>query len=121
MSNKVFLATFERKANPLDYFSGETDVWELVAKEWVSLRPLNGREIFQAQQVQSIARLVAETNWSPSMSVVNTACRMKIAKPVPVDESDANADVNYRLFEIDSVVNVNEANRELQFMVVEKT
>jgi head-tail adaptor len=113
-------AIFERKLPP-DQWSGEKETWEVVCREWVSLEPLSGRELFQAQQVQSQTTHKSTGTYSPTFATVDSACRMKIENPIPVNQQDSNDDANYRIFEIESLVNVGEQNRELELMVVEKT
>ncbi len=63
---------------------------------------------------------VADAPNFQTMEEVDVTCRMKLSRPNVVDESEPNSDVNFRIFHIESVVNVGEMNRELQFVVVEK-
>ncbi len=113
------LAIFELKTQPLDNLDGEKQRTE-VAKAWINLAPLSGRELLTAQQVQAQTTHKITLIWTPTTSRITSACRMKIAKPVPVNEDKPTDDVNFRIFNIESVLNVREDNRELELMVVEK-
>lgn len=115
------LMIFERVAPILDRFVEITPTNDEVTKAWCSLEPLTGRELFQAQQVQSQVTHKACCTWTAETTGITTDCRMKLAKPTPVDEQNANADVNFRIFQITSIRNVREQNRELELMVVERT
>lgn len=119
MSERNHNAIFERKAT-LDAWTDTQQEWEEVCREWVSLTPLNGREYFEAKQVQAATTHKARLTHSPTAATITTDCRMKIRKPVLVDEGDETADANYRIFAIDNIVNVREQNRELEMMVQEK-
>lgn len=115
------LAIFERPAPVLDPLLGEKPRWCEVTKAWVGLEPLNGRELLLAQQVQAHTTLKLTTTWTPTIAAVDTACRMKIAKLTPVKPNEPKSDDNFRIFNIESLMNVREQNRELEMMVVEKT
>ncbi len=123
MSNRDYKAIFERKQEPDDQFNASTGKWCEVAREWVGLKtqPLDAKgEFVDANQTKALARYVVDCCWSNTMSVVDTSCRMKLNRPNVVDESEPNSDENFRIFHISDIVNVNEMNRELQFLVVEK-
>ena len=120
MSTRNHKATFEKRLPPLDNFGSEEEGWEHVCDEWVSLEPLSGRELLEAQQVQAQARHKIRLTHSPTAATITTDYRLKIRKPVVVDEDEPESDVNYRVFHIENIVNVREANRELEMMVVEK-
>jgi hypothetical protein len=45
---------------------------------------------------------------------------LKLRKEPPVNELEPEADVNFRIFHIDAVVNVREQNRQLEFIVQEQ-
>lgn len=115
------LATFERPGEVLDHFIEGAPAQELVCRAWVSAKPLSGREVFNAQQVQSIASQKYCTIWTQDTAKIDTGCRMKFAKPEPVKPDEPNHDDNFRVFQIESIVNVGERNRELEMMVVERT
>ncbi len=124
VSNRNTKAIFERQSSPLDNFMGEVLAWEEVAKAWVELDPVailaQRQEVIEGSQTTGSRKSIAKTTWTPTLSRIDSACRMKVAKPVPVDANDLENDVNFRIFHIDAIVNVGELNRELQFMVVER-
>lgn len=114
------LATFERQAPVLDSLAGEKPKWDEVTKAWIGLEPLNGRELLLAQQVKSQLSHKLTTTWTPTLSVIDSVCRLKIAKMVQVKPNEPKSDDNFRIFNIESVANVKEQNRQLEMMVVEK-
>jgi hypothetical protein len=114
-----YKATFERKIEA-DQFTVELFRWEEICREYVGMVPLNGRELIEAEQVQAQTSHKVFVTYGASMAQVTTKDRMKIRRPVEVNEAEPEADENYRLFEIESIVNVGEANRELLVMVVER-
>lgn len=124
MSQRDFKAIFERFTEPDDAFGALTGTWEEVAREWVGLKsmPPNAKgEIQDTNQTKALATYIADCCWSQTMdAAVDTSCRLKLSRPTVVDESEPNSDANFRIFNIADIVNVNEMNRELQFMVVER-
>lgn len=124
MSNRDNKAIFEREQQPANQFGEQTTSWCEVAREWIGLtpQPVNTQraEFIDANQNKAVSKSVADCCWSQTMAAIDVACRMKIAKPNAVYESEPNSDVNFRIFHIESVVNVGEMNRELNFVVVEK-
>lgn len=119
VSNRNHKAIFERRSSPDDEFVA-IGAWELVCREWVSLMPLGGREYIEAQQTNAQLTHTAKATYAHTLSTVDTKCRMKIAKPTPVDESNEHADANYRIFHIERVLNNFERNRTIEFSVIEK-
>ncbi len=123
MSNRDFKAIFEREQQPADNFGQQTSSWCEVAREWVNLDPVamlaQRQEFVDGNQNKSTRKSIVDCCWSQTMAEVDVTCRMKLSRPNVVDESEPNSDVNFRFFHIESVVNVNEMNRELQFVVVE--
>lgn len=118
------LVIFERKAEEIDLFSGEVQQWKEVTKAYVSLSSdiaSQRGETTDADQRTSIRRGIVKTTWTPTMAKIDTACRMKIAKFETVNPDKASDDLNFRIFGIDSLVNVNEQNRELQIGVMERS
>lgn len=112
------LAIFERPIAPQSNLSAEKTEYTEVAKAFVDLNPLTGRELIQAQQVQAQTTHKVNLIWTPTVSAINSACRMKIAKPVAVN-NDVKDEVNYRIFNLESVLNVREENRVMELMVME--
>lgn len=118
------LVIFERQSGVMDYFVAEVAEWAEVARAYVKLSAvIQGQrgEFVEDQQTKSQRRSMASMTWTPTLSQVDTACRMKMAKPIPELSEDLNNDRNYRIFHIDQIVNVGEENRELQMNVVEMT
>ncbi len=78
------------------------ETWNAFATVWASVEPLNGREYFQAQQ---------ET------ATVTTRIRIRYLAGVT-----PKMRVNYdnRIFDIESVIDVNERHRELVLMCKER-
>lgn len=103
------LVTFERKAPLLDAFIGETDEWEEITKAYVSFESavIGQRSEFQeTTQTTSTRRSIVRTEWTPTLSALDTSCRMTYGE---------------RVFEIDQLVNPSERNKQLQLMVIERT
>lgn len=110
------LATFERNTLPNELTDLPGGWTEIKPKSWVNLTPLAGRELLASQQVNAEMKHRARLHWRGDLTPGD---RMKIGKPTLVNTSDPDSDENYRLFDIESVLNVNEANRELELWLVE--
>ena len=82
-----------------------TDTWAVVAKMWCSLWPVRGNEYWAREQVQAETTHIVRT-WFRDDVTIDTAMRLKMGD---------------REFAIESFINVNEARRELEFHVREKT
>ncbi len=110
MSKRIDIGIFERFTEPLDKWTGEVGSWQEVAREWVGLTPqridTQRTEFVDAAQNKSTRKTVADCTWTPTTAAIDTACRMRVGE---------------RIFEIESILNVGENNRELQMMVIEKT
>lgn len=119
------LAIFERQLSPLDHFIGQGPEWEEVTKAWVELTPYQliaqRTEAVESEQLSSTRRSTVRMCYTPDVAAITTACRLKLARAVAVDEVNPQADANYRIFGIDAIVNDGERNRELQMQVVERT
>lgn len=94
----------------LDAFIGETDEWVEVTKAYVEMDVpaifAQRQEYAETTQTVSTRKTIAKAVWTPVLAVVDAACRMTF---------------NGRVFHIDQITNPGENNRELQFMVVERT
>lgn len=101
--------------NDFDATGGE---WVEFAECFGDLRPLRGRELFEAQQVQSQVSHLFETEFVPG---VTSSMRVRVAKVDLVNVDEPEDDANFRFFEIATVINVNEANRSLELQCIEKT
>ncbi len=119
------LAIFERPCGTDDHFGLAKGTWEEVTKAWVFIEPIGvdaqRTEFVDASQVKSTRKSIVKTTCTRTMLNVTTDCRMKVAKPNVVNESDPKDDANFRIFEISSIVNVQEKNRNLEISVVERT
>lgn len=118
MRGRTALGIIEHQATPINDFDGTGGEWREFARCYADIRPLRGRELFDAQQVQSQVTHNIETEF---ISGVTSAMRIKFAKTEQVNQNEENADENFRIFEIGSAINVNEANRSLELLCVEKT
>jgi len=76
--------------------------WAFYSSEWASVEPLQGRELFAAQQFQS-------------ESTVKIRMRHH-AKLDAVDVRDYQITFNSKTYDINNVLNQFEANREMVFM-----
>jgi SPP1 family predicted phage head-tail adaptor len=81
---------------------GVIETWEDFATVFASVNPISGREYFAAQAAQAATTHHIDMWW---ISGVTSDMRIKFGK---------------RIFEIESIVNVNELNRELNLLCVEK-
>ena len=119
------LATFERKAPTLDHFIGEVDEWVEVTKAWIGLEPVQitaqMNEATEGAQVSGQRKVIARATWTPTLATLDSTCRMKLANVTPTVPSDLSDDRNYRIFYIEQLVNINENNRELQLLLMERT
>ncbi len=117
-------AIFEREVKPSDNFGAAVSTWEEVTREWIGLDQASAffqrREFQDAAQTKGTQALMAKVTHGRTMASVDIACRMKIAKDSVVNEQEPNADENFRIFGIESITNVREANRELHLIVTER-
>ncbi len=123
VSKRIHKAIFEREQLPADNFGASVSTWCEVAREWVGLKTLQldpKGEFVDANQTKALTRYTVDCCWSRTMDAVDASCRMKLARDSVVDETEPKADANFRIFHISDIVNVNEMNRELQMLVVEK-
>lgn len=118
-TQKTEKAIFERFTEPGDQLTGESGVWTELFREFISLNPLSGRELLLSQQVEAQVSHRARVHWSETTSVLHPKDRFKIARPVVANEEDPNDDANYRIFNIESVINIGERNREIELMCKE--
>lgn len=84
-----------------DSFGAETIAWTDVATVWAAIEPLQGREFFNAQQVNAEVTTRIRVRYR---SGVTPAMRMLLGS---------------RVFDIQSVINLDERNRELHLMCKE--
>lgn len=77
--------------------------WNKVGERWAGLEPLSGREFFSAQQLQS-----------------DVTHRVTIRYDHDLDPMYYRFRYQGRIFNIDSVLNIDERNREMQCMCREE-
>lgn len=124
MSARTHKAIFERWEEPADHFGEAKGAWQEVCKECVTLKPVailaQRQEFIENSQTTGTRKSIATLIWSLSRAAIDTSCRMKIRRYPIVNEVQPEDDANYRIFHIDAMLNVDELNKELQLMVVEK-
>jgi head-tail adaptor len=100
-------AIFERFTEPGDQWSGEAGGWQETFREFISLRPLTGREVVETQQIIGQVTHRAFLHWSETASGLHPKDRFRIEEPTP------------RTFDIVSVINIQERNREIELVCKE--
>jgi len=117
MRGRAAVAVIQYQPTPQNDFDGTGGEWSEFAVCYVDIRPLRGIELFNAQQVQSQVTHSGETEF---IAGVNSGMRVKVPRAVLANESNPGHDDNFRFFEITSAINVNEANRSLELLCIEK-
>lgn len=112
-------AIFERFGEPGDDWTGEHGGWAELFTEFIALRPLSGRELIETQQLQAQVSHRAFLDWSETTSQLHPKDRFKIERPTVVDAENPASDANYRIFNIQSVINVAERSREIELVCFE--
>lgn len=124
MRQNQYKAIFERPAGPEDWFGRELEAWREVCREYVRLEPFTVRtqrpEFVDSAQLALTRKSMVRAAFSPTLASVTSNCRMKLRREPLVNEAEPDSDVNFRIFHIDSVANVREQNRELEFIVQER-
>lgn len=106
---KSIRLTVEQKSGGGNFADDPPEVWETYTTgafhgiEWFKVTPLTAREYIQAQQIQSNTSHKAECTYFPG---ANTELRLR-------DEETG------RIFHVESVVNRDEANRTLDWLLTE--
>lgn len=103
---------------PGNELAGEpTENWEDVCRVHCFVQPLTGREYVQAQQVQSTISHKITTRFFPG---ANNRMRLVQRAISESDDPETAAPPEYlRIFNVSSVVNAGEKNRELEWMCEE--
>ncbi len=124
MSKRNILVTFEKRNEPEDHFGELAGTWETLTKAWVSIEPTKVEsqraEFVDGAQVTSTRRSIIKAHCTSKLLELTTKCRMKFRRLNDVRPAEPEHDANYRIFQIEQIVNVDEANRELQLMVTEQ-
>lgn len=116
MRDRNHEAAIQYQTSLLDDMTGIGGEWVEFAQCYADVRPLRGEELFHAQQVQAQATYLIETEFIPH---VKPQMRVRVPQDELVNQDDIEADVNFRVFEIRSAINVNEANRSLELLCIE--
>lgn len=98
---KKHRVSFERQADTVDSVGQRTRTWTELASRLVSIEPLNGREYFQASGYQSEVTTRIRATYETALSTLTS------------DDRITHGSVTY---EIVSVINPQERNRELVLM-----
>jgi SPP1 family predicted phage head-tail adaptor len=93
--------TIQQPANATDAIGGLTQVWSTFASGYAEISPNNGREAIQAQQINAQQPILIRTRY-----IAGVMPKMRVL-------------YGSRIFEIISVANLNEKNRELEFTCLE--
>lgn len=83
-----------------DEYGGYTETWQDIATVWANIKPLRGREFFQAQQIQSEVTHKITIRYT---DIVKPTSRIKY---------------NNRIFEIKSIIDVDNRHRFLEIMCI---
>ena len=95
----------------------DVENWADLRDEWFDLRPLSGREYQQAQQIQSNV-----THNATSIYFSGANSRLRLIRREIVESEDPEVETQpqiVRTFNVESVVNVDERNRELLWRLEE--
>lgn len=84
-----------------DANGGEVESWSVLAYRWASLEPINGREYFTAQQTASEVTHRVRIRYDYTVKTVTPKMRIVYGS---------------RTFDIESVINPRESNKELVLM-----
>ena len=102
LKKRVTLETFAE--TPDSFGDATTGTYTTLATRWASVSPLRGRELAQFQQVHADVSHRIIMRYASDLSVLTPKDRVVLGS---------------RNFDIISVINVREANRELQFICKE--
>jgi len=117
MRGRAALGVIQYQPTPQNDFTGTGGEWVEFALCYVDVRPLRGQELFNAQQVQAQVTHSIETEF---VYDVKPKMRVRVPRDVLVNVDEINDDANFRHFEITAAINVNEANRSLELLCIEK-
>lgn len=88
---------------PQDPFGDPIETWEEYAERWAFVKPLEERELFQAQQTQTFSDTSIMLDYDPLTAMVTTKDRVWH----PAKE---------QTFDITAVINVDTGNKELRLL-----
>jgi len=95
--------TFQQRTTTQNSYGELTETWADYATRWASVEPLKGREYFSAKQTQAEVDVRFRCRY---LSGLNTA--------------DFRIKYGSRIYDIVSIINVDERNKELIIMAKEK-
>lgn len=99
------LVTIQTPTQTTDAYGAPTETWATYATRWAEVEPLSGREYFAAQQVASeVSHKIKLRHDSLTGSITP---KMRISW-------------DSRVFDINSVINAGERDREVELMCVER-
>lgn len=117
MSGRNHFATIQHQPTLPSDFTGTGGDWVEYAICFADVRPLRGQELFNAQQVQAQVTHSIETEY---VYGVKPKMRIRVERDELVNINEPEHDDNFCLFEITAAINVNEANRSLELLCIEK-
>lgn len=97
--------TIEQPTNSQDSMGGLTQTWTTYAIRFAEVKPLSGREFFDAQQY------AADVNYRIRLRYDDTSKNITPSMRVSWDS---------RVFDIESVINRDERNKEIILMCLER-
>lgn len=98
LRNRIIIQTTTESQSTSGY---NVNTWSTFATVWASIEPLNGKEYFDSQQVN------AEENTRFRIRYLqNITTKMRVSW-------------NSRIYDIRSIININEINKEMVLMAVE--
>lgn len=101
-SNYRHRITFQKNTSTRGTTGEVVKVWALYATRRASVEPLSGRELFAAQQVQSETSVRIKVRYDDALAAV--------------DVRDYQITFNSKTYDIESVINQFEANKEIHFL-----
>ena len=109
------LAIFERftPQNELDDSGG---TWSEMFRAWVGVTPFTARELLNSNQIEQNETHRVRMHWVNGLLPSDRLRFLKNELPYP---DDLEREENYRTLNIDSVMNTQEQNRELELLCTE--
>lgn len=104
LTNRITLEAPRQPDEGRDQYGQPAEAWATVADVWANVEPLSGRELWHAQQVQ------------PD---VTHRITLRYTSALKIDPG-WRAVMNGRVFSFLSVLNIEERNRTIQVMAIER-
>lgn len=119
-------ATIERKVHGENALGDPIIEWQVVARPWIAIEPIRGEEYWTAAQVQAetthkVTMRYVEGVTPSDRLVLNAGPDLQgfIGPSHPLYAQNEVAGTDVRVFEIESVLNLDERNRWLELMCKE--